>query len=82
MPRDLHNDVLYTSIWFRGHNSRDICFILLGEGSPTYIWMMYLWDRIPQNTYLTEPKVLVPHLIRHVLPKTKFIITLRDPIER
>ncbi|CAG2223707.1 CHST15 [Mytilus edulis] len=52
-----------------------------GEGSPTYLWMLYLWNRIPQNTYLTKPKVLVPHLIRHVLPKTKFIVTLRDPIE-
>ncbi|XP_052060597.1 carbohydrate sulfotransferase 15-like [Mytilus californianus] len=55
---------------------------ITGEGSPTYLWMLYLWNRIPQNTYLTKPKVLVPHLIRHVLPKTKFIVTLRDPIER
>lgn len=57
-------------------------YLYLGEGSPTYLWMLYLWNRIPQNTYLTKPKVLVPHLIRHVLPKTKFIVTLRDPIER
>lgn len=56
--------------------------LFTGEGSPTYAWMLYLWQKIPQNTYLTEPNVLVPHLIRHILPNVKLIVTLRDPVER
>ncbi|KAJ8300580.1 hypothetical protein KUTeg_022099, partial [Tegillarca granosa] len=51
-----------------------------GDGSVGDLWDFTGWPQIHQNRGLKEPKVLTPHLIKHLSPNTKFIIMLRDPI--
>jgi hypothetical protein len=46
------------------------------------MWDFRRWTQIPQNWNKTEPVVLTPHLIKHLRPEMKFIIILRNPIER
>jgi len=46
------------------------------------VWDFSGWRKISQNAGLNEPKILTPHLIKHINPKTKFIMIMRDPIER
>jgi hypothetical protein len=46
------------------------------------MWDFRGWTQIPQNWNKTEPVVLTPHLIKHLRPEMKFIIILRNPIER
>lgn len=54
----------------------------LGDGTPVNGWDFRGWPRDPQNKGLKEPKVLIPHLMRHMLKDPKFIILVRDPVER
>ncbi|XP_069119758.1 carbohydrate sulfotransferase 15-like isoform X2 [Argopecten irradians] len=53
-----------------------------GDGSPIDFWDFRGWKDIPQNAGLRDPRVLTPHLINHVNPNTKFILLLRNPIDR
>lgn len=46
------------------------------------MWDFRGWPQIPQNMNKSEPEILTPHLIRHLYPEMKFIITLRNPIDR
>ena len=46
------------------------------------LWDNSGWKSIPQNNGLKEPKYITPHLIKHINPHVKFLIILRDPIER
>jgi hypothetical protein len=45
-------------------------------------WDMSGWKDIPQNSGLKEPVIITPHLIKHMNPRVKLILILRDPIER
>lgn len=56
--------------------------LITGDGTPMDMWDNSGWVSIPQNDGLSEPRVITPHLIRHVNPGVKLIIILRDPIER
>ncbi|XP_078331635.1 carbohydrate sulfotransferase 15-like isoform X1 [Crassostrea virginica] len=57
--------------------------IITGHGDPMDFWDHSLWWLIPQNDQnASEPTVLTPHLIQHVLPDIKLILMLRDPVER
>ena len=40
------------------------------------------WEHMPGNEGLTEPKYTTLHNIKHLNPKVKIIIILRDPVER
>ncbi|KAK3088062.1 hypothetical protein FSP39_014149 [Pinctada imbricata] len=54
-----------------------------GSGDPMDFWDHTQWKFIPQNNISwLEPKYTAPNLIRHVLPKIRLIVMLRDPIER
>ncbi|XP_060063198.1 carbohydrate sulfotransferase 15-like [Ylistrum balloti] len=56
--------------------------VITGDGSPMDFWDFRGWTDIPQNDGLKDPGILTPHLIHHINPNTKFIVLLRDPIER
>lgn len=56
--------------------------LITGDGSPIDFWDFRGWKDIPQNAGLRDPRVLTPHLINHVNPNTKFILLLRNPIDR
>lgn len=55
---------------------------VFGDGSPTYFWDFTGWPLIPQNKGKRNPEYLTPHCIHHLTPKSKFILILRNPIER
>ncbi|XP_029646401.1 carbohydrate sulfotransferase 15 [Octopus sinensis] len=55
---------------------------IICDGSPTVFWDFTGWPFIPQNKGLEQPKVLTPHCISHLTPNVKFILLLRNPIER
>ncbi|XP_021357111.1 carbohydrate sulfotransferase 15-like [Mizuhopecten yessoensis] len=56
--------------------------VITGDGSPVDFWDFRGWTDIPQNNGLKEPRILTPHLIGHINPDTRFILIIRDPIER
>ncbi|XP_076104304.1 carbohydrate sulfotransferase 15-like isoform X1 [Mytilus galloprovincialis] len=56
--------------------------LITGDGTPMDMWDFRGWPQIPQNMNKSEPEILTPHLIRHLYPEMKFIITLRNPIDR
>jgi hypothetical protein len=45
-------------------------------------WDFSGWPQIPQNFGLQEPKVVTPHLMKHLNPYLKFILIFRQPSER
>ena len=53
-----------------------------GEMSSTLMWYNYIWRRSPENEGKEEPEYLNPHYMQHVHPEAKFIVMLRNPIER
>ena len=56
--------------------------IIFGDFTPGYIWNEDHWLDQKANKYLNEPLPLTPHRIKHILPKTKFIIMVRNPVDR
>ncbi|XP_063447214.1 carbohydrate sulfotransferase 15-like [Mytilus trossulus] len=56
--------------------------VITGDGTPMDMWYYRGWPQIPQNLHKSDPEVLTPHLIRHINPDMKFIIILRNPIDR
>ncbi|KAK7469481.1 hypothetical protein BaRGS_00036502, partial [Batillaria attramentaria] len=48
----------------------------------TYMWDLRGWPLLPQNRGLREPAVLTPHLMKHVYRNPKFIVLMREPVER
>ena len=53
-----------------------------GDGTPIDFWDFRAWPLIPQNKGLSEPAVLTPHLMRHLYPDPKFIVIMRNPVDR
>ena len=45
-------------------------------------WDFSGWPLIPQNIGHQEPKIITPHLIKHLNPYVKFILIFRQPSER
>lgn len=60
----------------------DLHPLITGDGTPMDFWDFSGWPLIPQNKNQTLPKVLTPHLIKHLNPNVKLILVLRDPTER
>ncbi|CAC5410827.1 CHST15 [Mytilus coruscus] len=63
-------------------NEQGYHYLITGDGSPMDMWDFRGWPQIPQNLNKSEPEILTPHLIRHLYPDMKFIIILRNPIDR
>nr|KAG5693862.1 hypothetical protein BaRGS_009918 [Batillaria attramentaria] len=63
-------------------DSRGFHYLITGDGTPMDFWDFRAWPLIPQNKGLKEPVVLTPHLMKHVYPDPKFIVILRDPVNR
>ncbi|BFZ25493.1 hypothetical protein BsWGS_28532 [Bradybaena similaris] len=55
---------------------------IVGDGGPVDAWDFRGWPLDPQNRGLSEPKVLAPQNMRHILKEPRFIILMRDPVER
>jgi len=68
-------------VWCLSLNLSFFC-PLTGDASPSYLWKLYTWRRLPYNKNLTRPRVQTFDLIKQVMPNVKFIIMLRDPVER
>ncbi|KAK0048054.1 carbohydrate sulfotransferase 15 [Biomphalaria pfeifferi] len=63
---------------------QNITNAISGDASPMDIYDFRSWTMIPQNAGLQEPRILTPHLMKHVHHNVppKFIIIIREPIER
>ena len=55
---------------------------LAGDASAATIWDNYNWYSSPENVGRTDPMILNQHLIHHLLPEAKFILIVRDPVNR
>ena len=56
--------------------------LIMGDGSSNYFTDSTYWMDTPENAKYSHPEILIPHLIHHLIPLTKIIVILRDPIER
>ncbi|XP_055996541.1 carbohydrate sulfotransferase 15-like isoform X3 [Ostrea edulis] len=57
--------------------------LITGHGDPMDFWDHRHWREIPQNNPLSNaPRYMTPHLVKHVQPKIKLILVLREPAER
>ena len=52
------------------------------DASPPDMWDFRGWSRLPQNRKLRRPAVMTPHLMHHLYRDPKFIVLVRDPVER
>ena len=57
-------------------------FALPGEASPVYLSEYDLWDRLPGNKGLEEPKYILAHIIQSLTPQARIIVILRNPVDR
>ena len=55
---------------------------LSGDGSPSTIFAAFGWQSFPANRNATSPRVWTPHLLRDLLPDAKFLVQLRNPVNR
>lgn len=53
-----------------------------GEASASTMWDNSAWSYFYDNVTNTEPPVLVQDFIHAFQPQAKFIVMLRDPVER
>ncbi|XP_063818214.1 carbohydrate sulfotransferase 15-like isoform X2 [Pseudophryne corroboree] len=56
--------------------------ILTGEASASTMWDNSAWSYFYDNVTNTEPPVLIQDFIHSIQPRAKFIVMLRDPVER
>ena len=52
------------------------------DASPSDMWEFRGWKKVPQNRNLLHPAVLTPHLMYHLYRDPKFIVLLREPVEK
>ena len=52
------------------------------DASPPDMWEFRGWKKLPQNRNLRHPVVLTPHLMYHLYRDPKFIVLLREPVEK
>lgn len=55
---------------------------ITGDGTPMDFWDFRGWSEDPQNAGLDEPRFLTPHAMRHLYSDPKFIVMVRNPIDR
>ncbi|KAM5142284.1 carbohydrate sulfotransferase 15 [Mantella aurantiaca] len=56
--------------------------ILIGEASASTMWDNSAWSYFYDNITNTEPPVLIQDFIHAFQPRAKFLVMLRDPVER
>ena len=56
--------------------------LIFGDFSASSIYDQLEWRNMPQNYGLLQPIVISADVIKHVLPKAKFIVLLRNPTDR
>ena len=54
----------------------------LGDFTPRLAWHGSDWRRDLLNENRTEPRILLPHKIRHLTPGAKVIMIVRNPTHR
>ena len=59
-----------------------ITLLQTGEASASILWENDDWFHFKENTGFTEPKYTSADYIRHVIPKVKVIICVRNPTDR
>ena len=81
--RDIHSSITskVIHILLKSTKKTIMSIVLTVDGSPGYLWH-YKWKQIPINSDLQEPKYIIPHTLVNILPNAKFIVMLRDPVER
>jgi N-acetylgalactosamine 4-sulfate 6-O-sulfotransferase len=52
------------------------------DGTPAYLWDYDGWENIRGNKGLEEPRYILAHAIRKLVPEAKIIVILRQPSER
>ena len=52
------------------------------DGSVSTLWDNDYWKSLPEFSNLTEPLYTNPDYIHHLNPNTKFIVILRNPVDR
>ncbi|KAH9520054.1 Carbohydrate sulfotransferase 15 [Bulinus truncatus] len=62
--------------------AKDKVQLITGDATPLDAWEFRYWPGDPQNKGLIEPRFLTPHAMRHVYANPKFILLMRDPVER
>ncbi|PVD32533.1 hypothetical protein C0Q70_07973 [Pomacea canaliculata] len=55
---------------------------ITGDGSPSYFYDSLQWQRYPGNENCTEPRMLLPHHIRHLYHEARIILSFRHPVSR
>uniref|UniRef100_A0A8C5QZ07 Sulfotransferase n=1 Tax=Leptobrachium leishanense TaxID=445787 RepID=A0A8C5QZ07_9ANUR len=66
----------------QGMENRTADDLLIGEGSASTMWDNSAWSYFYDNITNTEPPVLIQDFIHTFQPNAKFLIMLRDPVER
>ncbi|ELU18071.1 hypothetical protein CAPTEDRAFT_107906 [Capitella teleta] len=56
--------------------------VLTIDGCPAYLWDYDGWQKIPGNKGLDEPRFILAHSIKELVPEAKIIAILRHPTER
>lgn len=79
---DFHPVANSLTMAFDNGLTKDLQSLITLDGSPTDMWDFRGWDRLPQNRHLRHPAVLTPHLMQHLYRDPKFIVIVREPIER
>lgn len=73
--QDFHNEDILL-------DSRGMDQILTGEASASTMWDNSAWSYFYDNITNTEPPVLIQDFIHAFQPSAKFVVMLRDPVER
>lgn len=73
--QDFHNEDILL-------DSRGMDQILTGEASASTMWDNSAWSYFYDNVTNTEPPVLIQDFIHAFQPRAKFVVMLRDPVER
>ncbi|KAK7918722.1 hypothetical protein WMY93_010006 [Mugilogobius chulae] len=56
--------------------------VIIGEGSASTMWDNNAWINVYENISKKEPPILVQDFIHALQPQARFIVMLRDPVER
>ncbi|KAK2149767.1 hypothetical protein LSH36_437g02102 [Paralvinella palmiformis] len=55
---------------------------IIGDCDPQTVWQLFGWEAMAGNDDHTQPTYKTPSHLYALYPKTKFIVLLRDPVER
>ena len=61
---------------------QNIHWIIAGDASPTYTYFFAKWRQLVGNRNEKEPRHIIAHLIRQVVPQARIIMSVREPVSR